>query len=98
MRLAAPAVELAGVVHRQLLVRGVHIAGVDHGVTLVLLAEDLPHAFAHHGKRTAKCHRRKVRGSAPNLSDAHVVRVIASRIAGFRQTPSWCRTWCTYVG
>src|SRR5918994_1948720 len=57
MRLAAPPVELARVVHGELLVRGIYVARVDHRIALVLLAEYLPHAFrsrlhAHRRKRT----------------------------------------------
>src|SRR6186997_827717 len=59
MRLATAAVELAGVVHRELLVGGIHVAGVDHRVALVLLAEDLPHALAHWSTLRVALRRRR---------------------------------------
>src|SRR4029077_3692323 len=51
--LLAPTVELAGVMHRQLLVWGSHVSAMDHRVPLGFLPEDLPNpivwwrAFAH---------------------------------------------------
>ena len=83
MRLAAAAVELAGVVQRQLLVGSVHVAGVDHRVTLVLLAEDLPHALAHRPYGRAYRHA----NSLAERRRAMVVGRDAQAAAVSRRTP-----------
>src|SRR5688500_1079820 len=69
MRLAPASVELTRVMHGQLLVGSVDVAGVDHRVALVLLPEDLPDApdpfgSGHRAKGTAI---RPVAGSATKV-------------------------------